>query len=235
MAGQLERGAAAAEGRRQDRPFQGRLDQGCRRHHPVHRLSAQLPVPHRRSEAQDRQPHVAGRALPGRRLGEEPEAFLYRHAGPVLHLQHVRRAGLVRARRHHGPHQIAVGRGDGRARREMAGARGNARGCRADDLVPGRLHQGAAGADRLSLIRHRGDQPDLHGVGAPQGRGHHELPRPRLPLADDRHDGAAAPHALAARRWTIRWSAIWRRRARRRSRRREGLTPAAPWPSRSRR
>ena len=24
-------------------------------------------------------------------------------------------------------------------------------------------------ADRLSLLRHRGDQPDLHGVGAPQG------------------------------------------------------------------
>ena len=105
----------------------------------------------------------------GRRLGEEPEAVLHRHAGPVLHLQHVRRAGLVRARRHHGPHQIAVGRGDGRARREMAGARGNARGCRADDLVPGRLHQGADGADRLSELRHRGDQPDLHGVGAPQG------------------------------------------------------------------
>ena len=32
--------AAAAEGRRQDRAFQGRLDQGDRRDHPVHRLPA---------------------------------------------------------------------------------------------------------------------------------------------------------------------------------------------------
>ena len=37
------------------------------------------------------------------------------------------------------------------ARREMARARGNARRRRADDLVPGRLHQGADRADRLSL------------------------------------------------------------------------------------
>ena len=43
--------------------FKDGTHQGCRRHHPVHRLSALLPVPHRGSEAQDRQPHVAGRAL----------------------------------------------------------------------------------------------------------------------------------------------------------------------------
>ena len=53
-------------------------------------------------------------------------------------------------------------------------------------------------ADRLSVLRHRGDQPDLHGMGAPQGRKHHGLPRQRLPLADDRHHGADAPHAVAA-------------------------------------
>ena len=41
-----------------------------------------------------------------------------------------------------------------------------------------------------------------------KARRHHGLPRQRLPLADDRHDGAAAPHAVAARRWTIRWRAI---------------------------
>ena len=68
-----------------------------------------LPVPHRRPEAQDQQPHVAARPLQGRGVGEEPEAVLHRHAGPVLHLQHVRRAGLVRARRHARPHQAAVG------------------------------------------------------------------------------------------------------------------------------
>ena len=123
---ELEGSAAAAEGRRQDRAFQGRPHQGCRRHHPVHRLSAPLPVPHRGSEAEDRQPHVAGRALRGRRVGEEPETVLHRHAGPVLHLQHVRRAGLVRPRRHHGPHQAAVGRGDGGARRRN-GARARKR------------------------------------------------------------------------------------------------------------
>ena len=46
-------------------------------------------------------------------------------------------------------------------------------------------------------LRHRGDQQDLHGVGAPQGREHHGLPRQRLPLADDRHHGADASHAVA--------------------------------------
>ena len=38
---------------------------------------------------------------------ENPQLFYHRHAGPVLHLQHVRRAGLVRPRRDHGPHQAA--------------------------------------------------------------------------------------------------------------------------------
>ncbi len=65
-------------------------------------------------------------------------------------LQHVRRASLVRARRHHGPHQAALRQGDGRAQRQVARARGNAGRRRADDLVPGRLHQGTDGADRLS-------------------------------------------------------------------------------------
>ena len=38
---------------------------------------------------------------------ENPQASLHRHAGPVLHLQHVRRAGLVRPRRDPRPHQAA--------------------------------------------------------------------------------------------------------------------------------
>ena len=46
----------------------------------------------------------------GRGLGGESEAVLHRHAGPVLHLQHVRRAGVVRARRDPRPHQAALGR-----------------------------------------------------------------------------------------------------------------------------
>ena len=86
----------------------------------------QLPVPHRRAEAQDQQPHVACRHLQGRGVGEEPCAVLHRHAGPVLHLQHVRRAGLVRARRHPRPHQAALGRRDGRRQPEMARPRGDA-------------------------------------------------------------------------------------------------------------
>ena len=125
---QLPRGlgaeAAAHEGRRQDRAFQGREHQGDRRRHPVHRLPALLPVPHRRPEAQDQQPHVAAGHLQGRGVGEEPGAVLHRHAGPVLHLQHVRRAGLVRARRDARPHQAAFGgRHGGRQRRNGAPAR----------------------------------------------------------------------------------------------------------------
>ena len=36
-----------------------------------------------------------------------PKLHVHRHAGPVLHLQHVRRAGLVCARRYPRPHQAA--------------------------------------------------------------------------------------------------------------------------------
>ena len=64
---------------------------------------------------------------------------------------------------------------------EMARARGDARRRRTDDLVPGRLHQGADRGDRLSVLRHRGDQQDLHGVGAPQDGEHHGFSRQRLP------------------------------------------------------
>ena len=45
---ELRGAAAAAAGREQDGPFQGRQHQGGRRHHPVHRLPAPLPVPARR-------------------------------------------------------------------------------------------------------------------------------------------------------------------------------------------
>ena len=69
----------------------------------------------------------------------------------------------------------------------VAQARGEARERRADDLVPGRLCEGTDRRDRLSELRHRGRQQDLHGVGAPQDGRHHGLPQQRLSLADDRH------------------------------------------------
>ena len=94
----------------QDGLFQGRHHQGSRRHHPVHRLPASFPFPGRRSAPEDRQPAVAAGLYKGVVWAGEPEAVLPRHAGPVLHLQHVRRAGLVRPRRHHGPHQAAEAR-----------------------------------------------------------------------------------------------------------------------------
>ena len=52
-------------------------------------------------------------------------------------------------------------------------------------------------ADGLSEIRHREHEPHLHGVGAPQGREHHGIPRQCLSLADDRHHVACPSHALA--------------------------------------
>ena len=87
--------------------------------------------------------------------------------------------------------------GDEGAFRRLARPRGNARGRRADDLVPGRLCDGTAGRNRLSDVRHRRDQPDLHGVGTPQGRKHHGVPRQCLSLADDRQHGAEASYAVA--------------------------------------
>ena len=92
--------------------------------------------------------------------------------------------------------------------RHVARPRGNARRCRADDLVPGRLCEGTARRDRLSELRHRRHQQDLHGVGAPQGRKHHGLPRQCLPLADDRHHVAEASHALGRGAGRLRWKNI---------------------------
>jgi trimethylamine monooxygenase len=85
---------------------------------------------------------------------------------------------------------------DKQAQQGLAQARGEARECRADDLVPGRQCEGTAGRNRLSQVRHRGHQQDLHGVGASQGRGHHGLPQQCLSLAHDRHDFAGPSHAL---------------------------------------
>jgi hypothetical protein len=56
-----------------------------------------------RAAPEDGQPHVAARPLQGRGVGGQSEAPLHRHAGPVLYLQHVRRPGLVFARRHPRP------------------------------------------------------------------------------------------------------------------------------------
>jgi trimethylamine monooxygenase len=61
-------------------------------------------------------------------LDQQPEAFLHRHAGPVVHIQHVRRPGLVGARCDHG--QDRYSRRQGRAL-EGRGRPGCCRRCRA--------------------------------------------------------------------------------------------------------
>ena len=108
-----------------------RHHQGRRRHHPVHRLPAPLPVPRRLSATENQQPDVAGRPLyEGVVWGKPIQDFLHRHAGPVLHLQHVRRAGLVFRDVIMGRIELPSAEGDGGAWPEVARARGNARKCR---------------------------------------------------------------------------------------------------------
>jgi hypothetical protein len=72
VAGQLARSAAAAEGRGQCRDVQGRLDPERRRDHPVHRLSAPLPVHGGRAAPAHREPAGHRRPLQGRGLGPQP-------------------------------------------------------------------------------------------------------------------------------------------------------------------
>ncbi len=70
------RGApAAAEAGEQDGPFQGWLHQGGRRHHPLHRLPAPLPLHGGRPAPENRQPPLAARPLQGRGLGGKPAGF----------------------------------------------------------------------------------------------------------------------------------------------------------------
>ena len=153
----------------QDGAFQGRQHQGGRRHHPVHRLPAPLPVPRRRPAAEDRQPHVAARPLQGRGLGGQPASCSTSacRTSSTPSTCSTPRPGIVRdviMGRIKLPSQDAMRKDSA----DLADARGEARGCRADDLVPGRLCEGADRRHGLSDLRHRGHQPDLHGVGAPQ-------------------------------------------------------------------
>ncbi|MDN6815003.1 MAG: hypothetical protein L0L92_11690 [Corynebacterium variabile] len=67
-----------------------------RRGHPLHRLPAPLPVPAGRAEHRLGQQPLPGRSLPRHGVAEEPAAVLPRRPGPVVHLHHVRRPGLVR-------------------------------------------------------------------------------------------------------------------------------------------
>ena len=77
--------------------FKERLDRRCRRDHSLHRLSPPLPVHGPRPPATQRQPPGHRRPLQRGRLDQKPETLLSRHAGPMVHVQHVRRAGMVGA------------------------------------------------------------------------------------------------------------------------------------------
>ena len=130
-----------------------------------------------RSQAQDPQPVVAAGPLQGGDLDRQPQARLSRHARPVLHVQHVRRPGVVRPRRHAGADRPAAARGDGARLGRVGRARGGAPESDRGHRLPDRLLQGALGGDRL---HHRLGRPvrQFQGLGAPQGRGHHDLSRP---------------------------------------------------------
>ena len=121
LAGQLARSAAARR-RSRDVPLHvhRRHHVRGRRDHPLHRLPCTTSRSWRPSSASRRRT-VWPRPISGRAscFVPRPGAVLPRHAGPVVHLQHVRRAGLVRARRDARAHRGAR-RGSAARRRRGA-------------------------------------------------------------------------------------------------------------------
>ncbi len=63
-----------------------------------------------RSSSRHRKPTVDTRSVPRRGLPTEQPADVPRHARPVLHIQYVRRSGMVRARRNYGSNRASVRR-----------------------------------------------------------------------------------------------------------------------------
>ena len=79
-----------------------------------------------------------------------------------------------------------------------------------DYRLPDRLLQGPLRGDRL---RHRLGRPvrQLQALGAPQGRGHRDLPRPFARVAGHRRAGPPCTTRSGGRPWTTRWKPSWTR------------------------
>ena len=78
----------------------------------------------------------------GHLLARPPRPHVPGDAGPVLHVHHVRRAGMVRAGLRARPDPAALARGNGRRHRGLARQAGRVRGAARRDRLPGRLRGG---------------------------------------------------------------------------------------------
>ena len=183
VAGERQGAAPAANDRGENVQLQGRQPGRGGRHHPVHRLQAPLPVHASRAAPANRQHLQPAQPVPRpavarhhrRRQRLRGKAVLRGHAGPVLHVHHVRGAGAVGGRSHRRESGAPSG---GRAQegdKKVAG----------DEQGLGRLLQADQGADRVRAEAGKGGQvrrgPErgrfVCRVGARQARGHTDVQR----------------------------------------------------------